>query len=31
MVGETGPKAAAGFLEGRAGAQRILGLVPSHW
>ena len=31
LVGEAGPEVRAGSLEGRARAQGILGLVPSHW
>ena len=30
-MGEAGPKARAGSLEGRARAQGILGLVSAHW
>ena len=31
LVGEAGPQATVGFLEGRVRAQGSLGLVPSHW
>ena len=31
LMGEAGPEARADFLEGRAGLQEFLGLVPAHW
>ena len=31
LVGEAGPEARAGSVEGRARPQGILGLVPAHW